>query len=651
MDNSTGTSPPRQYTSDPGFDAIDCPICGRPNEARLSRATGFVFCWHSNGFTSNDPRWVWRGSSNTGAEIFEPENDQAAGSVVVKPSNGKPKTAGKAKSDRFDGVAEAARIRESCSPNARMNEWLAEKLGLPLSSLGAASVRYVGPIKFAMPCVSVAGPAELKSDGFFQVRVLTQDGSSPPKPALGKYWCGQHGLVGSSFFPVGDAQDRPGPLLLPEGFTDAAVLAAAGLRVLGRPNNSAGGEHLAKYVQPLTDAGEAVILIGENDSKNDDYGPGVIGPVKCGQTMIAKGARAEAVKFVLPPGAKDVREAWKQFSGGAWDDRDQAVMEQLAEFGRKFLAECVANAEPIATWVRRLEPKYDVAALWQSTEQIEPPLSHAEASPFEIPRPLIFWRKPTRKDKQCLSRSGQVMRHRYDATRTPMIVQPPCDRLSCEGCKRRLIDVYRNTVWHHLGKLDPTAVVYACEIPGEENWKRCRAAMLQRTKRGDDSVRYLRIEPDVELGKSYTVLTCLPKCVNACAREMTPSEAAEWLIARLNFIDSFPWTAKDKSIFTHHRKWPLIDDEEPSQKSGNYARQGRLDKHVDIAQASNECGLRVRARTIGSRVIKDPVDDNGAPHADPKTVSRLADLLTGNEPSPEDMPQGGDLLGLGDALP
>ena len=113
---------------------------------------------------------------------------------------------------------------------------------------------------------------------------------------------GQRGL----YLPAG-WRERPGPILICEGPTDAAALTAMGLAGIGRPSATGGVEHLAELLADVP-KDRKIIVLGERDRKESGKWPGRDGAVGVAQKLTAKLGRK--VLWALPPdGAKDVR-AW-----------------------------------------------------------------------------------------------------------------------------------------------------------------------------------------------------------------------------------------------------------------------------------------------------------------------------------------------------
>ncbi|QDU23585.1 hypothetical protein [Urbifossiella limnaea] len=137
-------------------------------------------------------------------------------------------------------------------------------------------------------------------------------------------------------------RERPGPVFVVEGPTDAAAMTAAGLSAVGRPSNTGGVAHLAELFGDL-DAGRSVVVVGENDRKASGEWPGRTGAESVARGLAGRLGRA--VQWALPPeGAKDVREWLTASAPGEtpWPDRG-------VELGRRLVAAAVGIDPPPTT--------------------------------------------------------------------------------------------------------------------------------------------------------------------------------------------------------------------------------------------------------------------------------------------------------------
>src|SRR5262249_45841791 len=81
-------------------------------------------------------------------------------------------------------------------------------------------------------------------------------------------------------------------------------LLSAGLTAVGRPSCTGGVRHL---IDLLADTASAILILGENDVREDGTWPGRDG-AKAVATALAR-ALGDRVRWVLPPeGSKDIRD-------------------------------------------------------------------------------------------------------------------------------------------------------------------------------------------------------------------------------------------------------------------------------------------------------------------------------------------------------
>ena len=121
--------------------------------------------------------------------------------------------------------------------------------------------------------------------------------------------------------------DRPGPLLLPEGPSDALTLTAAGLCAIGRPSNTGGIEQAANLLATVP-KDRAIIVVGENDQKADGQWPGRDGAKRTADALSTRTGRKVVWKMV-PTGFKDAR---------AWFNNRVADPTDWADAGSEFLS-------------------------------------------------------------------------------------------------------------------------------------------------------------------------------------------------------------------------------------------------------------------------------------------------------------------------
>jgi phage/plasmid primase-like uncharacterized protein len=113
-------------------------------------------------------------------------------------------------------------------------------------------------------------------------------------------------IVGSKrglYLPNG-WRELPGPVFMPEGFSDTAALIAEGVAAVGRPSCTGGVDLLAELLRGVD---RDIVIVGENDAKPDGRWPGRDGAEKTARQLGQLLGRE--IRYTLPPdGYKDVRE-------------------------------------------------------------------------------------------------------------------------------------------------------------------------------------------------------------------------------------------------------------------------------------------------------------------------------------------------------
>lgn len=116
---------------------------------------------------------------------------------------------------------------------------------------------------------------------------------------------GMHELAGASGWPV----------VLVEGASDVAACVARGIPAVGRPSNTAGASDLAELLDGMNAEGKGVLVVGENDAKDEGGWPGRDGAKRIAAQLA--GRWGEPVKWSLPPaGGKDLREWYAANAAG-----------------------------------------------------------------------------------------------------------------------------------------------------------------------------------------------------------------------------------------------------------------------------------------------------------------------------------------------
>jgi len=125
-------------------------------------------------------------------------------------------------------------------------------------------------------------------------------------------------------------RDRPGPVFVVEGPTDALALTAAGLSAVGRPSNAGGADHLAELLADWP-ADFAPVVVGENDQKPGGAWPGRDGAEVVSRALAGRLTRRVLVAFP-PADAKDVRDWLTAPARGdtPWPTRGAELAARLA---------------------------------------------------------------------------------------------------------------------------------------------------------------------------------------------------------------------------------------------------------------------------------------------------------------------------------
>lgn len=133
-------------------------------------------------------------------------------------------------------------------------------------------------------------------------------------------------------------KDRSDPVLIVEGASDVAACECLQLAAVGRPSNAGGAAHLAKLLQ-----GRDVLVVGENDQKEDGLWPGRDGALNVAR-RIASEWGTKTPWTLSPTESKDIR-AWLQSRVAAGLQLDDP--ESCNAAGRELLSELAEGAETV----------------------------------------------------------------------------------------------------------------------------------------------------------------------------------------------------------------------------------------------------------------------------------------------------------------
>ncbi|MBA4062992.1 MAG: hypothetical protein C0501_04655 [Isosphaera sp.] len=292
--------------------AAPCAVCG--GDHKCSRGdSGLIICGRRDGPV---PGFRHLGAAKGDPQFHLFRRDEGADAAPAPARKPKP-------TPPRDWGVDAARYAKGFTAEARQE--LASRLGLPpaafdaLPLLGVSGGRAAGRV-FAFPECDATG----RVVGITE-RIPEPDGTEAKKMRSG----GGRGLT----VPNG-WRDRPGPVLLVEGASDTLALTVAGLGAVGRPSNTGGVEHLAALLADLP-VDRKVVVVGENDRKEDGSWPGREGSERVASTLRSRLGRG--VMVAMPPdGAKDVR---------AWLVDRAGENPNWAALGRELLGLLTASAQ------------------------------------------------------------------------------------------------------------------------------------------------------------------------------------------------------------------------------------------------------------------------------------------------------------------
>ncbi len=334
--------------------AAPCPACSKADRCKLSPDGRRVMCWRT---PSAKPV--------KGGEAWYHDFDAPA-----------PPAARRARPPRATRDFPAMATGYAAALTAADRGRLAAALGLPEVALAALPLvgfdaRHPAGPSYTFPETDAAG----KVIGI---------GLRFADPAAGKMAVGgsKRGLTA----PTG-WRDRPGPLFVPEGASDVLALTHAGLACVGRPSARGGVDHLTRLLADWP-ADREVVVLGENDRKDDGRWPGRDGAIVVTRRLAAA-LPGRCVRAALPPpDLKDAR-AWLTAAARGetpWSDRG-------SEFAAGLTA---ADAEPCGDESPPVDPSGSAPVELRNDGPDNPHrlarLYLNETYPGGPPYPLRFWR-------------------------------------------------------------------------------------------------------------------------------------------------------------------------------------------------------------------------------------------------------------------
>ncbi len=257
-----------------------CPICGKPDNCKISRDRGAVFCGRvpSNKQPNAGGQWLHILSNSSG--YSHPVLGDAP------PAQTKPKSTAKPiKTTDWD-----KNVDHFCSQGKESLPDLAIQLGVDVEVLRRLRVGRVKDDRNDFWTVP-----ERDADGKI-IGVVRRYSKTGKKFAFKD--CNR-GLTYCD-----DWDKTPGPIYLVEGHSDTAALMTMGCCVVGRPSNSGGTDQLIELLKHQPN--RQIIVLGEHDQKENGTWPGRAGAISTAKGLSAGLGRP--IDWALPPaGYKDVR--------------------------------------------------------------------------------------------------------------------------------------------------------------------------------------------------------------------------------------------------------------------------------------------------------------------------------------------------------
>lgn len=304
-----------------------CPVCGGKDKCSLGDR-GLILCGRQEG---DVPGFIHMGPSKKDPQWhqYRREDDPVVTADKVKPAQ-------PARPRPNDQPAVVWPVMHDVCRAAfpGMRDELAEALGLPGWALDDVGFGW---------CVKDRAYTSPERDG--DGRVVGLNRRFPDGRKLQMRGSGRGLIIPESFARAG------GPILLVEGASCTAAGVAAGVCVVGRPSATGGVAHLNELLKRQP-ADRPVVVVGENDQKQDGKWPGKDGAIQVAEGL-AKAINRPVRWALTPDGMKDVR-AWLTGRVGA-EGSAEAWTEAGAELVRKILAAAQPEVkDPESRWPKPL---------------------------------------------------------------------------------------------------------------------------------------------------------------------------------------------------------------------------------------------------------------------------------------------------------
>lgn len=455
-----------------------CPVCSgtrKDLDCRQSNTTGLVHCRGRKGY-EYVPGWEYIRDDAHGFPMWreegwtDPDRYQSAAYAPATPRPAPRPVIPFDPTHHFSEFTNAEKMAQPMWAPSSWEELFVIELGLPSWACQCMFWRRYQD-SWNRPCWAVREYGLVAGDVVpvaIHLRYPGGDKRSHGNPLL------PDGTPARGVYLPTDWDRLPGPVVLPEGASDANTLAVLGIPAIGRPNNGPSGVDTIDYLLRREGADRSAIVLAENDHKPDGRWPGREGGIQAAQRLADLQGREVLLAFP-PVGAKDVRSWYLAQSPEAQAD--------LAELGRRFLTAC--TFEPIRPTrlpcgLVELPPEMRQEAPG-AAQPVSQPDSRPEAGsavlsdpgatgavvPAAPPTPTVdlsdlaaegtYLGTPPATPEEEAAAAEQIRQARrdhdhyhcpdcrpvvmkHDPTGEPWILEVRCEKHACEGCHRYLVE-------------------------------------------------------------------------------------------------------------------------------------------------------------------------------------------------------------------
>ena len=375
-----------------------CPVCRGDHKCSIGE-DGLIICGRRSGDVA--------GFDNLGPAKGDPQFNLYRSDGTESPREASTADGGEKTTPAIDWNKKTASYKKRLTSDSEME--LAKALGLPPQELGRFRVGWSANQEcWTCPEYDAGGKVVGINRRYRDGRKKMMAGG-----ARGLYY-------------ARDWDQEEGPVLCPEGFSDAATLSAMGISAVGRPSNTGGVEQLGRILAGIP-ATRTIFVMGENDRKTDGSWPGKAGAISTAEQLQRELGRP--VHFAFPPDEqKDIR-SWFQAQEPELEDP-----EELEKLGKRLLNAIQENAREAIPWNPMLSlgdsplPAFPTTALapWQR-DYVEA-LSVETQTPPDLAAMLVLAANAVAAAKKAVVR----VRDGYTEPLNifAMVAQPPAARKS-----------------------------------------------------------------------------------------------------------------------------------------------------------------------------------------------------------------------------